>query len=79
MKTRTILTLSVVTALLGGCGHDETAGHEQTVEFDVTHPLRQNNTTVKEYVSQIRAIQHIEVRAMEKAICKTPLWMKGKR
>ena len=66
MKTRTLLTLSVVTALLGGCGHDETAGHEQTVEFDVTHPLRQNNTTVKEYVSQIRAIQHIEVRAMEK-------------
>lgn len=66
MSKKALLAVSIVTALLGGCGHEEHAAHHEKLQFNVTHPIVQNTTLVKEYVSQIRAIQHIEVRAMEK-------------
>ncbi|RTQ49680.1 efflux RND transporter periplasmic adaptor subunit [Hymenobacter gummosus] len=39
---------------------------EEKIKFLVTSPLQQDTTITKEYVSQIRSIQHIEVRALEK-------------
>lgn len=39
--------------------------HEQT-KLLVTSPLRMDTMTTKEYVCQIRAIRHIELRALEK-------------
>lgn len=66
MNKKTLVTLGVLTALLSGCDHEEHTTHHATLEFEVTNPLRQTNALVKEYVSQIHAIQHIEVRAMEK-------------
>lgn len=56
------LFLSVAIA---GCHHTghaaETKGH-----LPVTSPLRQSVDLVNEYVGQVRAIQHIEVRALER-------------
>src|SRR5690606_9992537 len=52
--------------LLAGCDHSDHEVHSAPLELDVTQTLRQNSTLVKEYVSQIRAHQHIEVRALEK-------------
>ncbi|WP_428654085.1 efflux RND transporter periplasmic adaptor subunit [Runella sp.] len=39
---------------------------EEEVQFAVTSPLRKDTTITKEYVSQIHAISHIELRALEK-------------
>jgi membrane fusion protein (multidrug efflux system) len=39
---------------------------EEEVKFLVTSPLNKDTLITKEYVSQIRSIQHIELRAMEK-------------
>jgi membrane fusion protein (multidrug efflux system) len=39
---------------------------EEEAKFLVTSPLRKDTTVIREYVCQIRAIQHIELRALEK-------------
>ncbi|MEQ8535530.1 MAG: biotin/lipoyl-binding protein, partial [Imperialibacter sp.] len=48
-----------------GC---ESHKEEEEVEtkFLVTTPLRMDTTTTKDYVCQIRSVQHIELRALEK-------------
>jgi len=45
---------------------DDDDDDEERPELDVTTPLRRPTTLTKEYVSQIRAYQHIELRALEK-------------
>ncbi len=39
---------------------------EEAVKFLVTSPLRKDTMMIKDYVCQIRSIQHIELRALEK-------------
>ena len=58
------MTASLVASLLAGCGaHEE---HQAEVpSFEVTSVVRQDTEIVHEYVCQIRAIQHIELRALE--------------
>lgn len=46
-------------------GKDETNEKEET-RFLVTSPLKKDTLVTREYVCQIRAIQHIELRALEK-------------
>lgn len=41
-------------------------GHEEGAEFLITSPLKQDTELTRDYVCQIRAIQHIEVRALER-------------
>jgi membrane fusion protein, multidrug efflux system len=48
-----------------GC-HRESHAREEPPKFLVTTPLRKNTELTKEYVAQIHAIQHIELRALEK-------------
>lgn len=50
---------------LTGC-HSQTEEKEITGTFKVTSPAEKDTTIYKEYVCQIRAIQHIELRALEK-------------
>lgn len=50
--------------LLMGCQEHE-AHHEEPPSFQVTTAVRQDTELVHEYVCQIRAIRHIEVRALE--------------
>jgi len=38
----------------------------ESAKYSVTNPVRKDTVMVKEYVGQIRAIQHIELRALEK-------------
>lgn len=50
--------------VLGGCGgHEE--HHEEPPAFAVTTVLRQDTEIVHDYVCQIRAVRHIELRALE--------------
>ncbi len=48
-----------------GCRHGHHQKHEP-LKLKVTNPVQKDTTIFKEYVCQIRSIQHIEVRALEK-------------
>jgi membrane fusion protein (multidrug efflux system) len=48
-----------------GC-HHEAHAREEAAKFAVTSPLRKDTELTKAFVAQIRAIQHIELRALEK-------------
>ncbi len=56
------LTLALATATACGSSHE---GHPHGA-FLVSSPLRKEVTVTEEYVAQIQAIQHIELRAMER-------------
>jgi membrane fusion protein (multidrug efflux system) len=47
-------------------------------KFSVTSPLRKDTLVIKDYVCQIRAIQHIEVRALEKGYLQNIFVDEGK-
>ena len=49
---------------LSACNHEE--HHKESSTFSVTKPWRKNVEVTQQYVAQIKAIQHIEVRAFEK-------------
>jgi membrane fusion protein (multidrug efflux system) len=49
-----------------GCHHEQEHVEEHKAKYAVTRPLRKDTEITSEYVSQIRAIQHIEVRAQER-------------
>ncbi|MEZ4296741.1 MAG: efflux RND transporter periplasmic adaptor subunit [Polyangiaceae bacterium] len=48
-----------------GCKHDHAEATEHG-RYAATSPVRKDTELTREYVAQIRAIQHIEVRALEK-------------
>jgi membrane fusion protein, multidrug efflux system len=48
-----------------GCNHEHKV-HEERGKFLTTSPLRKSTELTREYVAQIRAIQHIELRALER-------------
>lgn len=60
--TAILLTLLLVNA---GCKHKE-ENEEESFNFVATSPLRKDTSVIRDYVCQIRAIQHIELRAMER-------------
>src|SRR6267154_2041514 len=51
---------------------------EEGFKFSVTSPLRKDTLVIRDYVCQIRAIQHIEVRALEKGYLQTIFVDEGK-
>lgn len=63
-----ILMLVSLGALLyqTGCTSKHEEEKEKEVNYLVTSPLQKDTTITKEYVSQIRAISHIELRALER-------------
>lgn len=64
---KSILFFSVFTVLLitsCGSGHEEHGEEHST--FLVTTPLRKDTSVTRNYVCQIKSIQHIELRALEK-------------
>ncbi|MBL8900472.1 MAG: efflux RND transporter periplasmic adaptor subunit [Planctomycetes bacterium] len=50
--------------LTASCHRGEHAHHEEIGKLAVTTPVRQSTELTREYVGQIRTIQHIEVRAL---------------
>ena len=57
--------ICMVVLLNTGCRHGEQEKHEVT-KFIVTSPVVKDTLVYREYVCQIGAIQHIEVRALER-------------
>jgi len=66
MKNIVLISIAICTLIFtSSCGsHKEEK--EEEVKFLVTSPLKKDTIISRNYVSQIRAIQHIEVRALEK-------------
>lgn len=63
-----LLTVLSLCALLycTGCSTQAEEKKEEAVQFSVTSPLQKDTLATKDYVCQVHAIQHIEVRALEK-------------
>jgi membrane fusion protein, multidrug efflux system len=48
-----------------GCNHHNEHSEEKTT-FLVTNPAKKDTMTIREYVCQVRSVQHIELRALER-------------
>jgi membrane fusion protein (multidrug efflux system) len=66
MITKASIVLGLIATLLSGCHQAETEKHEEMPKLEATTPFREDTSVTKEYVCQIHAIRHIEVRALEK-------------
>ena len=58
--------LLLLAVLATAACHRDHRAHTEEGKFQVTSPLRKDSELTKDYVAQIRAIQHIELRALEK-------------
>jgi membrane fusion protein (multidrug efflux system) len=74
-----ILMFMCLCALLccTGCGSKKDE-KEEGLRFSVTSPLRKDTLVIKDYVCQIRAIQHIELRALERGYLQNIFVDEGK-
>jgi membrane fusion protein (multidrug efflux system) len=62
----TWIATSLTVSASAGCATNEAHAEAATPAFQVTTVLREDTDVVDEYVCQIRAIQHIDVRALER-------------
>lgn len=63
-KTRVLLVLIAI--LLTACQPADTEYHDENPKLEATTPIREDTSVTKEYVCQIHAFRHIEVRALER-------------
>jgi membrane fusion protein (multidrug efflux system) len=74
-----VLLASLSSLATAGCHRESHASeHEEEARYVVTHPLRKDTELTKEFVAQIRAIQHIELRALEKGYLQGTFVDEGK-
>lgn len=62
---RILILMSATLVFFTSCQRSEEKNHEE-VKFIVTTPIKKDTVVLNEYVCQIRSIQHIELRALEK-------------
>lgn len=77
---KSMLMLLSLIALLNhtGCHHSEGEHHKEEINFLVTSPVIKDTSIIKNYVCQIHAIQHIELRAMERGYLENTFVDEGK-
>ena len=73
-----IIFLALTVLLAVGCNHAEDAKHEES-EFLVSSPIRVDTSINKEYVCQIRASNHIEIRSLERGYLQKIFVNEGQR
>lgn len=52
--------------VLFGCSHKESGEENAKVKYVATSPLQKDTLAMRNYVCQIRSVQHIELRALER-------------
>ncbi len=62
----TLISISLFAILCNTSCQSHKEEHEEETKFLVTSPLKKDTISTREYVCQIHAVQHIEVRALEK-------------
>lgn len=65
MKKIIMLTILCALVCLSSCSKKEEEKEEE-VKFIATCPVKMDTSIIRDYVCQVRAIQHIELRALEK-------------
>jgi membrane fusion protein, multidrug efflux system len=63
---RVLILMGVCVTLINTSCQSKKEEKETTGKLLVTNPIIKDTTIIKDYVSQIHAIQHIEIRALEK-------------
>lgn len=63
---RILMAMSLCALLFHTSCESKKEEKEEEVEYSVTSPLQRDTLVTKEYVAQIHAISHIELRALEK-------------
>ncbi|KGO82320.1 membrane fusion protein (multidrug efflux system) [Flavobacterium cauense R2A-7] len=63
---KVLVLLGICTLLFNASCNSHKEEKEESVKFSVTSPLKTDTLITKEYVGQVRSIQHIELRALEK-------------
>jgi len=63
---KTLMLISSITLLYFTSCKSEKEEKEEEIKFLVTSPLKKDTVVTRQYVCQIRAISHIELRALEK-------------
>jgi len=63
---RILMFMGLIALLCNASCKSKNDEKEEGVKFSVTSPLRKDTLVIRDYVCQIRAIQHIELRALEK-------------
>lgn len=66
MNSNTFAIIGLVAALLSGCHPAATEKPEAPPKYEATTPFHEDTAVIKEYVCQIHAIRHIEVRGLER-------------
>jgi len=66
MPNKTHALLGLIVIMLTACQQTDTEPHVETPKLQATTPLREDTSVTKEYVCQIHAFRHIEVRALER-------------
>jgi membrane fusion protein (multidrug efflux system) len=66
MLNKLVITLVMATTLLSACNNHESEKVEADLKLAVTNPIRKDTSIIKEYVAQVHAFRHIELRALEK-------------
>lgn len=66
MITKASVILALVATLLSACHPEEPEKPEAAPVLEATTPFREDTFVTKEYVCQIHAIRHIEIRALER-------------
>lgn len=65
MIKKLLVVPALLLTLLSACHHSENT-EEKLPKLEATTPLRKDTSIIKEYVSQIHAFRHIEMRSLEK-------------
>jgi len=66
MLNKLVVTLVMATTLLSACNNHDQEKVEANLKLAVTNPLRKDTSIIKEYVGQVHAFRHIELRALER-------------
>ncbi|MGI4873279.1 MAG: efflux RND transporter periplasmic adaptor subunit [Janthinobacterium lividum] len=76
---RTFLLLSLCAAYCGTSCTKKEEEKEEVIKLLVTSPFAKDTTVAKEYVAQVHAYQHIELRALEKGYLQKIFVDEGQR
>ncbi len=79
LKRLSVLVSLIVVLCHTGCERERhNNSDDEQVKFQVTSPVRKDISVSRDYVCQIHAIQHIEVRALERGYLQNILVDEGK-
>lgn len=79
MKPISVLLSLCALLYMTGCSTNAEEKKEEAVNYLVTSPLQKDTTITKDYVCQIHAIRHIELRAQQRGYIQTIFVDEGQR